>query len=233
MFKKKKAYLITFLFSNIISMGFMMYFYFNNIGNLVDDILPVVVDPLADAVLLDSTLVAKEIPEPIVQYGNYINLKESIKDAFSQDMQKLDETKIDSTKSFLTGKVDSLSGNHQEFVQKINELHRKNMTKQDSISQMSEEINSLNSKITSLKQENIEKQEPKDTDADYKKNIRYLANTYNMMNERKVAKLMNSVSDEDVIMIFKKMNQRKVGKVLGVMPQKRANSIISKLTQRG
>ena len=230
---KGKVYLITFLLSFLVSNGFMIYYFFGNIDMFKDYITPIIIDPLADAVLLDSTFVKKEIPEPIIQYSKYYNLKKSINESFKQDLATFNDAQIDSTKDVLIAKVDSLSENHQDFMRKINELHRKNLTKQDSLKLLQEKITSLETSITDLNTQLESKPDPKEAQKDYKNNINYLANTYNMMNEKKVAQLMNAVPDEDVIQIFKRMNQRKVGKVLAAMPRRRANSIVSKLTKKG
>ncbi|MEA1973648.1 MAG: hypothetical protein U9N34_10230, partial [Candidatus Cloacimonadota bacterium] len=218
---KKKTYLITFLLSFLLSNGIAYYLYVNSFNIFEVDFLKTIKKTKEIATKLDSTFVKKDIPEPILQYNKYYELKKLLNSFMSQDVSAFSQTEIDSLSHFFQGQLDTLATNHQEFIKKINELNRVKFAKIDSLKSLNKEKEFLEDKIKKIDdKKKTETTEEKDKTS--VAGIKYLASTYNTMKAESVSGLLAKMDSSKAVKVLQKMNKRKAGKVLAKMPENKA-----------
>ncbi len=179
-------------------------------------------------------------PNPLNDYANLKNLKNKLEGMYSKRNNSRTPREVDSMLTVMRKQVDSLINNQKSYAKKINELNLQLQSKDAVIKRQTEKTTVIEEKYSTMvantkKKAKIEeekaKEEPKPVSVQTDKSVKLLAATYNSMDAKKVAQLMQIMPDDKIVAILKKMNTRKVGKILEVMPPERSSVISDKLSQ--
>lgn len=227
---KAKTYFLTFILSLLISTALGYFLYTDSFKKFESSFLASLIKPKEEAVKVDSTIVKKDMPEPVIQFEKYIDLKKNIGSFLGDDIGKFSQNEIDSLSYFFQGRIDTLAENHQQFIMKINELNRTKLAKIDSLNMLKKANEKLLAELEDIKKGATEEEEQKEEELSLA-GLKYLSATYNTMKPKSVSEEIAQMDNEKAIKILMKMNKRKAGKVLAELPQKRAAEIAIKMVE--
>lgn len=223
---RKGTYFLAFILSLLISNGVAYFLLTDSMENFSKEFLAMFEeDEIEQAAKIDSTFVVeKKIPEPVLQYSKYLHLNKMLDSFLSKDLTKFPRKQVDSLNYYFQSYVDTLSQNHQKFIKEINELNRLNISMQDSLKTITQEKEELENRIATLQNQEAEQEEIQQAETSAA-GIKYLATTYNTMNDQSVADLLAQMQKEKAAKILMQMNKRKAGKVLAAMNKRQAGEI--------
>jgi flagellar motility protein MotE (MotC chaperone) len=119
----------------------------------------------------------------------------------------------------LESQLELFQTNNEQLTQSIGSRDGQIEELRNSIAQLNLMIETLQSEITILRTP-----PPAPTVVPREPDFRQLARVYNNMDAKKVASLMQSMSDEHSVSVLKAMNQRKVAQIMATLPPAKATA---------
>ncbi len=227
-------YLLVFFLSFIIT-NTLLYFMMNKqyqkslLEDVVTDSIPDLTSLVQPDTLIDK--IEEVIPNRIAEYEKFMALKKEMTDMM-QDLAIYEYTQpqIDSVKNNANIKIDSLAMNNQQQIANMSMMSDKIDSLTEQNSELLSRIKTLTEKISEMEKEKSKEEVVPEDNTQQEQSLKYLAQTYDTMKPKEVARLLLPLPDEKVIKILKMMNQRKTGKVLQSLPAIRSSRIINKMT---
>ena len=176
----------------------------------------------------DSLSTQKQPEKQLNEYQKLIKLKKKLMEAYTGERTYTPEELNDLLKSTIS-QIDSISTELKTTQKKTTQLEKQIESSNQTIETKNNKIKNLEEKISEVEQSYEEKISNMNKTQN-EEAIDYLAKTYDTMDAKQVARLMQTLPNPKVIAIMKKMNQRKLGKVLENLPTSKSSEILKKMT---